>query len=373
MNPLTRLSVYLNNVSPLQLHVLDFRYLLYRKPQVLARIRETLIPSSLKIEDITLRKRDGGAIVTLSTEVSEQETLDIVNKHLAQSPPEFHNFKRNKAFLIRGSPFLADFAGKLPTREVSVEIPNVEYNASVPIESLYDLLRPYGRIYDISVPVPVKDTPRNAIVKFINARSAAAAHNCVYGTKIFFNSHSSPIRVNYGKRRKILKMLTDYVFSHPRIFIPAFFAALLAGSYVLFDPLRQKLIAYKTTNFDVSWFSKLKHRLFRAEKKEELNLGMWEGHAEIEQQIKQWLVEPPSGFILLSGPNGSGKSDLVHRVLKERKYRVWIDCEALCQARNEQDLLRRLAAQVGYAPVFTFLMSLSSLTEALVLSINNNY
>ena len=55
---------------------------------------------------------------------------------------------------------MADLIGRSPSRTVKFELRNVDWNCQIPIEAIYEQLRPYGIIRDIITKEPVKDVPR---------------------------------------------------------------------------------------------------------------------------------------------------------------------------------------------------------------------
>lgn len=132
--------------------------------------------------------KDGGAIVKFtfrSTDATKTEKAkDIVERiqeYIQQSnivAP--FNLQQVRAFLVKGQPFLEDILARYPTPRLRVEFQGDPTN----VEALYAHLRPYGRIFDISLypnPNIGKDPARYAIVQFTRIRYAASARNCLHG------------------------------------------------------------------------------------------------------------------------------------------------------------------------------------------------
>ena len=66
----------------------------------------------------------------------------------------------------------------------------------------------------------------------------------------------------------------------------------------------------------------------------------------------------------LHGPQGSGKTSMVEAVLEQTGRKVLtIDCRKLHDASSDSALVKALATQTGYWPVFTFLNSMNSLLD----------
>ncbi len=85
--------------------------------------------------------------------------------------------------------------------------------------------------------------------------------------------------------------------------------------------------------------------------------------------MQTWLLETADTFIVVQGPRGSGTKELVvDRALRGREKVLVVDCKPVAEARGEAATLKRLAAAVGYRPVFSWANSISSLVDLAVQS-----
>lgn len=114
------------------------------------------------------------------------------------------NLQPIRAFLVKGSPFLEDMIARYPTQKLRIEFQGEAVN----IEKLYTHLRPYGKVFDISLhpnPLTAKDPSRYAIVQFTRVRTATSARNCLHGhyidgtrLNILYERELVRIRVLFG-------------------------------------------------------------------------------------------------------------------------------------------------------------------------------
>lgn len=190
-----------------------------------------------------------------------------------------------------------------------------------------------------------------------------------------------------GKTGTVLKLsfetkqktnwIKDWLFSHPRIVIPAL-AALIAGITVaVFDPIRTLFIKAHITrtlhledNRLYRWFQQqanafLTRVRLRHETGEEAGMeAIWEDRKENIEQIQTWLMETADTFIVVQGPRGTGKKELVvDQALKDRKNTLVIDCKPIQEARGDAATISAAADQVGYRPVFSWMNSISGLID----------
>jgi hypothetical protein len=273
--------------------------------------------------------KDGGAIVKFSFKSTDGSKIEVVkdiveriNEHIlkANIVAPF-NFQNVRAFLVKGSPFMEDIIARYPTQRVRIEF----QGEPVSVEKLYAHLRPYGRIFDISVypnPHISKDPARYAIAQFTRVRYATSARNCLHGHYI------DGTRLNILYERQVrANVVYEWLASHPRITIPLL-AALVAGvTYIVFDPIRAFFIASKVTQR----FNPDEYALYRWLKSETwarlLPAGhdshldgssVWADDTEKTEKLKSWLAEYPETFVLVTGHKGSGKSALVKAAIKDR-------------------------------------------------------
>ena len=104
---------------------------------------------------------------------------------------------------------------------------------------------------------------------------------------------------------------------------------------------------------------------FRRHKTEDAGLSaIWDDRKDDIDQIQTWLMETADTFIVVQGPRGSGKKELViDQALKDRKYKLVIDCKPIQEARGDSATINAAAVEVGYRPVFSWMNSMSSLLD----------
>ncbi|KAJ1542923.1 mitochondrial escape protein 2 [Cladochytrium tenue] len=90
--------------------------------------------------------------------------------------------------------------------------------------------------------------------------------------------------------------------------------------------------------------------------------------AEQEKKLLTFLKETPETIMLVTGPKGTGKSGLVHDAAKTEPYKLVINCEEFINLPDHQ-LLNTFAKQVGYFPVFGWLVSAGSIIDTLTASL----
>ena len=184
------------------------------------------------------------------------------------------------------------------------------------------------------------------------------------------------LRLSYEKKQKA-RWFMDWLTNHPRIVIPAI-AALIAGITVtVFDPIRTLFIKAHITrtlhiqdNTVYRWFKRqaddllTKVRLRQGPDEEAGMQAIWDDRRGNIEQIQTWLMETADTFIVVQGPRGSGKKELVvDQALKNRKYKLVLDCKPIQEARGDSATINAAASEVGYRPVFSWMNSISGLID----------
>ncbi|CAI4211853.1 unnamed protein product [Parascedosporium putredinis] len=297
----------------------------------------------LKITEIVPRVKDGGAFVKFAyneaVPLSEIETK--LSKALEEKAlkPWFNPFARVAAGIVRGIPWLEDL-NRFPKTRLRVE--------------------QYGRIAEItSQPTDSKVVPRFAYVDFMLVRDSIMARNCMHGFVI--KPHS----------------IWNWLTSHPRLVIPVLAAMLAALTVVIFDPIRKffvkSYVKHKnslTSNRFIGWIKTQTDTLLGSKKKDKrLSLSaFWNQRQGLIEDIESGLADPQGTFIVVQGSKGSGRDELVEQATKDRKYVLTIDCKAICDSNGETGVIRKLAATVGYRPIFSWANSMSSMVDLAVQS-----
>lgn len=311
--------------------------------------------------------------------------LAILLEKLKQRPlrPWFSPFRGIKARLVKGTPWLEDLY-RYPSSLVKVEFVPSEPGASaeeLSEETLYSMFRRYGKIADIEPqPFDSKVIPKFSRISFSRLSDAIMARNCMHGfivkESLGGGKSGTILRLSYIRRVKAHN-IWDWLTSHPRIVIPIL-AALLAGvSVIVFDPIRTFFIKghvshsfrFKESRF-YRWFkSQTDNFPFRkSEHSDGLNT-VWNHRRDLIVQLRRWLGGNSDTFIVITGPRGSGKIEMVmDQALSGRQNVLLVDCKPIADASGEAGTIKRLAAAVGYRPVFSWANSMSSMVDLAVQS-----
>ncbi|KAG0135114.1 RNA12 protein-domain-containing protein [Tuber indicum] len=377
--------LFFDNVYPLKTAIYDIRYLMmrYDKQSIESRIRAQYIPKGLLTSEFTIteivpRLKEGGAFVKFRSR-NVEETEAIIADFLREKKlkPWFSPFKRVRAFIVRGKPWLEDLY-RFPSTRLKVEFIGGE--GSLSQEAIYALFRRYGRIIDI-LPQPQgsKELPKFTIVQYLRTRGATAARNCLHGytvpgtEAVLGKEPGVTLRILYERAIKT-NWIKDWLFNHPRIVIPLVAAFVATFTVAIFDPVRTWFVKAKITGAlnisDNTYYNWLKRHTIGmlpiGAKHTDMDdlWAVWDERKEQVEQLKAWLSETVETFIVVQGPRGSGKKDLVvDTVLAHRKNVLIIDCEPIDETHGDSAAIAAVAAQVGYRPVFSWLNTISSLLD----------
>ncbi|ORX88802.1 hypothetical protein K493DRAFT_410813 [Basidiobolus meristosporus CBS 931.73] len=376
-------AVYYDNVYPIRFARFDIRNLLFQpsKNSLEKRVKGSFLPENLpydfQVRGVEPRLKDGGMLMYYSINPlkigtdavnAQREVVNRIRTHLESGlKVNWFNGQKTNAFRVKGEPFIEDMLTKYPTSRVRVEF----QGADLSIETLFREFRPFGKIFDIQLQSPAsKDLPRYAIVQFSRIRSATSAKNCVHGEVV----NGTRLSVAYEKTMKA-NVIKDWITSHPRFTVPFFAASSIGIIYAIFDPIRVFFVTNQITQrFNPDQYPAL--RWLRREtidrltlfknKKDSRQSSILGGREQDEARLRDLLQEAPGSFILVTGPQGSGKEDLVKKLTDDSKHKIVIDCKKISGARNDNELLKILAKQVGYFPLFSFLVGATNLLDSFV-------
>ncbi len=343
----------------------------------------------IKVTEIIPRLKDGGAFVKFShsPDISAKEVEEKISNLLKERPirPLFNPFRGVQAGLVKGVPWLEDLY-RFPLGRLRVEfVPKNPGEEAVELsqETLFSLFRRYGKIADIkSQPWDSKVLPKYAYVDFGFVRDAIMARNCLHGfvvpAELGGGKLGTKLRMSYELRAKPHR-IWDWISNHPRIVIPVLVALLTGITVVIFDPIRSFFVkAQITRRFNITnsrlvrWLRKQTSDIFTSQRDKVEQAGLntiWTHRKDIIVQLKKWLMETSETFIVVQGPRGSGKNELVlEQALKDRRNVLVIDCKPIVEARGESATIKKMAAAVGYRPIFSWANSLSSMADLAVQS-----
>ncbi|KAK9717133.1 mitochondrial escape protein 2 [Basidiobolus ranarum] len=378
-----RAAIYYDNVYPIRFARFDIRNLLFQptKSSLERKVKTSLLPENLpfdfQVRGVEPRLKDGGMLMYYTFNLSKAGT-DVVNAqkeivshirtHLETGlKVNWFNGQKTHAFRVKGEPFIEDMLTKYPTSRLRVEF----QGSDLSIETLFKEFRPFGKIFDIQLQSPAsKDLPRHAIVQFSRIRSATSAKNCVHGEVI----GGTRLNIGYEKTMKA-NVIRDWVTSHPRFTIPFFAASSIGIIYAILDPIRVFFVTNQLTQrFNPDQYPALRwirretiDRLMLFKNKKDIKQSsILGGREQDEARLRALLQEAPGSFILVTGPQGSGKEELVKKLTGDCKHKVIIDCKKISAARNDNELLKNLAKQVGYFPLFSYLVGATNLLDNFV-------
>ncbi|CAG8467028.1 9747_t:CDS:10 [Ambispora leptoticha] len=380
--------LFFDNVYPVKVGFYDLRYYIVRpsKEGLEEKVKsgkkwlppEKDLPHDFNVTGVEPRRREGGMFVNFSYKADSawkaqalEEIRERVEQHLKnQHVVPWFSASEARVFLVKGEPFIEDLTSRYPASRLRVEF----QGSDVTIESLYKVFRPYGRIRDINIlPPSVKDLPRYATIQYSATRAATSAKNCIHGKVV----DGTRLSITYDRPLKT-NLITDWMAKHPRIAIPLIAATIAAITYIIFDPIRKFFIISKATErFNLQeypLYQRLRRetidRLWTNRKAEEeegtlADFSSWSERQDEETKLRIWLREPPETFIVLLGPRGSGKTGFINRVIENKKTKVVIKCDDILNSRDENEVVMKLAQQIGYFPVFNFLTSMSNIIDSL--------
>ncbi|PCH38691.1 hypothetical protein WOLCODRAFT_131000 [Wolfiporia cocos MD-104 SS10] len=382
--------LFIDSVFPVRLGTWDIRqYIGYlRQEGLLDRLHSLLSEVKAHGFDVVLlepHSKDGGVFVKFRYSAADAESAlpKIVNELREKTMqhggmPSWYGLSRGDVWLVKGRPWREDmnrFAS--PVLRVSFEGPDV------PEETLYSLLRPYGRIQELTQPSPppVAGGLRYSTVTFSRVRSAAIARNAIHGAQVKPSASSTSLttlRTTYQAPAQV-HAVRDYMASHPRIFLPVLFFFLGTLTYTIFDPIRVFMVEGKVEG----WFNVREFKLYkwlRTNALEKLSFSsessvnaaaalppaedVWKERKEAESALERYLNDLPNTVAFVHGPQGSGKTRMITSVLeKTGRKALIINASELSKASSDMSLVAGLAQQTGYWPVFSIFNSLNNLID----------
>ncbi|KAJ7470384.1 RNA12 protein-domain-containing protein [Mycena latifolia] len=347
------------------------------------RLSNNIKAHSFTIVDIKPYLKDGGAFVTFDYTASDPEdalrTIEAELKAEASKHGGLPSWLGAGAgvwragagvWLVKGKPWLEDM-WRLPSAFLNVAFEGPDIRE----ERLYNLLRPYGEIQDITEPTPVPaGSLRSATIHFRYLRCATIARNAIHGLEVSAPGAASPTRLHITYTFPLsAHKIQDWLASHPRIVLPIVVFLLGTLTYTIFDPVRSLMVQAKMQD----WFAIREFRLYQWLRTKSMELRIftpqptassaeevWKERKQAEADVRAYLADWPSTIAFVHGPQGSGKTRLLEAVLKDAGRNVLtIDCRALQNATSDSQLISILAGQVGYWPVFSFLNSVNHLID----------
>ncbi|KAK0704659.1 RNA12 protein-domain-containing protein [Lasiosphaeris hirsuta] len=341
----------------------------------------------INVTEIIPRLKDGGAFVkfTHPNEITASEIEDLLGKQLEEQPikPWFNPFLGIKTGLVRGRPWLEDLY-RFPKSRIRVEFvasSDDQAPSELSQETLYSIFRRYGKIADItSQPSDSKVLPQFAHVDFVLVRDAIMARNCLHGYLLQEEGSKSVTRLRLAYEQRVKPHhIWDWITNHPRIVIPIIAGFLAAFTVAVFDPIREFFVKahvqriFEFTNSRLyKWFKRQTSDIlaFRRHKGDQAGLNALVTHRkDVIDSIQNSLLEATATFVVVHGPRGSGKRELIlDQVLEGRRDVLVLDCKPVVEARGEAGTLKKLAAQVGYRPVFSWTNNISSLVDLAIQS-----
>lgn len=340
----------------------------------------------VKVKEVIPRLSEGGIFVKYSNldgEKTKGEIAAAVDAYLESNPirPWFNPIDRVGVGRVLGKPWIEDMYN-FPSPKIKVEfLPSSSSGNSSELtpEALYSLFRRYGKIKKIErQPADSKVLPKYAMVEFTRAKYAILARSCIHGVsipeKVAGGGGGTILRISYERKIRA-HWIRDWLFSHPRLVIPALVALLTGLTVIVFDPIRTFFIKMKVKYFlNVedkplwAWIRKevRKANILSFKRRSEKNVlrAIYDDRKDEINQLQTWLSENGNTFIVVQGPHGSGKREIVvDQALKDRKQKLIIDCKQIQDARGDAATISVAAQQVGYRPIFSWMNSISSFID----------
>jgi hypothetical protein len=210
-------------------------------------LRAANISADADTAELIPRPREGGAFakLTLPPGRTPTDAEAALREYLKKEQPRawWSPFHSAHARLVRGKPWVEDLFHRMPSSRLRVDfLGKAPGEAAVELsqEHLYMLFRPYGKLADIlPQPFDSKVMPRFALLDFVNTRRAVMAKNCMHGFVVGEaeggGKMGTVLRITYEKKARY-GWIRDWIFNHPRIFIPILAALIAAISVAVFDP-----------------------------------------------------------------------------------------------------------------------------------------
>ncbi|KAH9946331.1 RNA12 protein-domain-containing protein [Epithele typhae] len=372
--------LWINSVFPVSLGWADVRnFVGYAREETLLEHLHDLLAGVHVHEFRPLalepQMKDGGVFVKFSYDASGacnslNDILEKLREHVNShgGVPSWIGMPSGGIWLVEGQPWREDM------NRMSSGIVKVSFDGpDVPEEKLYELFRPYGRIRDITSPLPVPaGTLRSAMIHYRDLRASTSARNTLHGFQVPASSNVTTLRTSYAQPIAPHE-LRNYIANHPRIFLPILFFLVGTVTYAVFDPIRVLMVEGKMNDwFDYKEFAV--YKWLRANTIDRFNgedqikshpkADVWKERQDAEEALQKYLSDLPNTVAFLHGPQGSGKTRMLTALLKEtdRKAMV-IDVGALSKVGSETALLSGLASQTGYWPIFSFLNSINNMID----------
>ncbi|EJD53233.1 exonuclease [Auricularia subglabra TFB-10046 SS5] len=374
-------TLFVSSVYPLRLGWLDLRYSFARmaREDLEGNLRSVLNEASahrFAVKRLSSSPKFGGIFVDVEYQPAENTASDIRQAVEAEAAQRggiktWIGIDQAHVWVVKGEPWQEDL------RRFVTQVLRVEFEGpDVHEEDLYTLMRPYGRIYDITAPVPGSaGNPRHCTVSFLSQKQAAIAHSCLHGVAFTHKDGKvTRLKTSFVPPGNA-HWIRDWIVNHPRVTLPI--ALFLFGTltYTIFDPIRTFFVEGRLMGwFDYKEFSFVKW--LRANTVDQFHWGAkavtassplaeaWKDREKSEETLKNYLADYPTTVTFVSGPAGSGKTTMTESVIKDQDRRsMVIDCADLYRAGTDSALLSSLARQTGYRPLFTWVNNLNDLID----------
>ncbi|KZV61714.1 hypothetical protein PENSPDRAFT_693157 [Peniophora sp. CONT] len=342
--------LFVDSVFPTRLAAWDLRYLWgnCQRDRVLERLNSLLTsaqPHGFKPLSLEPHHKDGGVFVKFKYNPSElEDVLPAIERALKKHAqthggvPSSFFLNRGSIWLVRGKPWREDM-NRFPSQRLRVAFDG----ADVSEESIYSAFRPFGRIWDLSPPAAVPNTPyRGTRISFKTFRSSIIARNVLYG----YTVDGTHLRAFYEPPVNA-HALRDWVANHPRLSIPVILFLFGTITLAVFDPVRSFLVEAKMKDW-------LDYRAFGAYQWIRRNVPGGHGDEEEEDVETAWQQRAEAREAL-----GAYVADVPSTIFPTLN----IDCADITKARSDAALISALARALGYWPVFPYLNNMNNLID----------
>jgi len=363
--------LWVSNIGPIKTSWWDLRYRFFNNDAI-AREVAAMISAEPGIEVLNrvVRSRDGGVYLTVEAKPGFggiEGMLERMRRRLENDPLRTpFSLEPVRLHRVLGIPWFEDLRGIHPSVHLRIEVDGPLANDRQLQERLFERLRHYGRLYDLSVsPTVAKDgLPRVAIARFQRRQGAIAARSCLHRAIVELNAPTpeseyerkglSMMRISY---EAVPGWIEPWIQKNPRLVVALVGFLLAIVSIAVFDPLRTFFCTAKITGRfafkdyeSVRWISDLGERatrFLRTNAASSLSARLGERQVE-EEKLRLWVAQPPGSILYIRGAPGSGTSEFARKAREYQSANVLELKFARMLERGEDDFIKQFARSVGY-------------------------
>jgi hypothetical protein len=246
--------------------------------------------------------------------------------------------RKNRIFIVQGTPFVEDMRDWQPSRIVKIESDN-----KLTLEELFSELRQFGQLKSLA------GSKQEFVARFGDLRAAIAARSCLHGKK---RANGVSLNISYNRTLRLADLVKT-VYGNTRVLAIVLAVSVAVFTVLVIAPIRSYFVT-QTLLVGVrapSW------QVLQELRK----TFIWTVTSDQEQQLRALLSQQPTAVTLITGDKAMGKSEVLRKVLHRRLFAVRIDCG---NCDSVQDFLLKMEAAIGFTPSFGTLNNLRSYLDA---------